>query len=220
MARLKSKYREYRDGGRVDQPGQDELPIEPTEAPAPEVPAAAPPVDRQPEPPAESPPQHDDATLALKKQIEGLRQSEQMNRQQAAMPQQQPMTREAKLALWRQGGMSDAESHFLQQNPEMIDHSDLTGFVVEQARQAGLQRGSDAHFDFVKKAFDSHLQAQANPAMQTPATPTPKFKPPPASTPKQSSFGATPRQHQSATNYCREGRYQKPCRAMAEPTPL
>ena len=43
----------------------------------------------------------DDAALALKRQVEALRQSEELQRQHAAyMAAQRPPTREEKLALW------------------------------------------------------------------------------------------------------------------------
>ena len=187
MARTKTRYREFGDGGRVD---QAELPIDqPTERPVEFVSAApeAPAVDSQPEPPAQAEPQpepqqQNDATLALKRQIENLRQSEKAQRQQAAMPAQ-PMSREQRLAAWQAEGISPAEANFFVRNPEMLDWPQVTGFVIHKALEAGHPRGSDAHFDFVKKAFDAnlaHLQAQAaQPAMQ-PTTPTPAFfKPPP-----------------------------------------
>ena len=88
-----------------------------------------------------------------------------------------------RLAAWQAEGISHAEANFFVRNPEMLDRPQVTGFVIHKALEAGHPRGSDAHFDFVKKAFDAnlaHLQAQAaQPAMQ-PTTPTPAFfKPPP-----------------------------------------
>ena len=125
-----------------------------------------------------------DASLALKRQIDELKKSEDMQRQQAELLQQpQPPTREQKLQLWKRSGLSVEEAHFLQQNPDMIDHPQLTGFAVIQAQQGGHKRGEPSHFDAVKKIFDANferLQAEENnPVMQ----PTPKFfqpKPPPA----------------------------------------
>ena len=85
-----------------------------------------------------------------------------MQREQTAVLQQpQPVTREQKLALWRSSGMSEAEAHFLQQNPEMIDFSELTGFAVRQAQQAGHKRGTNEFSDAVKKIFDAQLRASA-----------------------------------------------------------
>jgi hypothetical protein len=183
---LKTRYRKrYRDGGRVDLAGQAELPTEqptghPTEAAPPEAPPAPP--DNAPEPPAppqpEPQPQHDDAALALQKQIANLKKSEQLQRQRAAMPQQP--AREQKLALWRQTGMSDGEADFLAKHPQMIDHADILAYAVGQANQVH-QRDTPAHYDAVKKIFDAHVehlmreQAQAaQPAMQ-PTAPTPAF---------------------------------------------
>ena len=191
---LKSKYRQaFKDGGRVDQPGQSELLIEqPVESASPEAPA---PTVEEPTAPQPEQPQQDDATAALQRQIEELRQSEQVQRQQAAIVQQpQPVTREQKLALWRQSGLSEEEAHFLQQNPEMIDHPQLTGFAVRQAQQAGHQRGTDAFSDVVKKIFDqefNRLQGhEDHPVMQQ----TPKFfqPPPPPAPPKESHFVSAP----------------------------
>jgi hypothetical protein len=77
--RLKSKYRQaFSDGGAViaqDRP--IEQPIEtvtaPAEAPAPAVEPSAPPPQQEPA---------NDAAMALKRQIENLRQSEQAQRRQ------------------------------------------------------------------------------------------------------------------------------------------
>jgi len=173
--RLKSRYRkEFKDGGRVDlSDAPDAPPVEqPTETVSapPEAPAA-------PEAPA---PRQDDATLALKREIERLRQSEQVQRQQAQP--QQPMTREQRLAAWQaQGGLSPAEVEFFNRNPAMLDHPEVTGHAVQQALQAGHQRGTDAHFATVEKIFN-HLTQAATPEMQ----PTPEFFSPPPSPPARS----------------------------------
>jgi hypothetical protein len=191
--RTKSKYRkQYRDGGRVDQLASEQPP-EAVSA-APEAPAPA----ESPTPPqAKQPPQDDDsATLALKRQIESLRQSEHIQRQQAAMPQE-PMTREARLAEWQAKGLSHEEVRFFQDHPAMIDHPEITNFAVHRAFEAGHPRGSAGHFDFVKKSFDAHvehlMQQQAPPAMQ-PTTPTPKFfaPPPGRSAPNPSAIVSAP----------------------------
>ena len=78
--RTKSKYR-FKDGGRVA--GQDELPIEqPVEqVSAPPETSPAPPVDEPPGASQPEPPQ-DDATAALRAQIDGLRRSEAFQQQQ------------------------------------------------------------------------------------------------------------------------------------------
>jgi hypothetical protein len=192
--RTKTKYRQaFKEGGRVVLPGQAELPTEqpteavsaPPEAPAPAEPPAPPPQQEQPQ---------NDATEALHRQIEALKKSEQVQRQQAAMPQE-PMSREQRLAQWQQhGGLSNDEIQFFQKHPEMVDHPQITGLAVSQAKQAGHERGTDAHLAFVERAFNAHVehlmreQAQAQPAMQTPAF----FKPPTRSAPNPASLVSAP----------------------------
>ena len=204
LPRLKFKYRqEFKDAGRLDLPGQDELPFEqpietvsaPPEAPAPTVDEPPAPPEQPQAEPLNSAQQAADAALALQRQIDELKKSEAMQREQAAVLQQpQPVTREQKLALWRQTGMSEEEAHFLQQNPEMIDHPQLTGFAVSQAQQAGHQRGTKEFSDAVKKIFDANfnrLQGKAeDPAMQS----TPKFfqPPPPPAAPKEAHIVSAP----------------------------
>ena len=184
--RLKSKYRQaFKDGGRVD----GEIPVEPpTEQPTESAPPEAVAVEKTPEQPETK----DETALALQGQIEELKRSEELQRQQTAVMQQpQPVTREQKIGAVA-AVRAIGEAHFLQRNPEMIDHPQITGFAVSQAEQAGYQRGSDGHFDAVKKIFDEQFnrpQAE-NPAMQ----PTPKlFRPPPArSALKPSNFVSAP----------------------------
>ena len=93
------------------------------------------------------------------------------------------MSREQRLAEWQAQGLSDAELQFFQRNPAMIDFPQITSFAIHRAKEAGLERGTEAHFATVEKIFNanlSHLQEQAaQPAMQ-PTTPTPKFFAPPA----------------------------------------
>ena len=64
-------------------------------------------------------PTQDEAALALRKQVEALARSEAIQRQQAAQAvPQQPPTREQKLAHWQsQGGMSEAEAAFFEEQP-------------------------------------------------------------------------------------------------------
>ena len=69
----------------------------------------------------------DDAALALKKQLDAVRQNEELQRQQAAMMAAlQPPTREQLLDQWKKQGMSETEAAFLQKNPALIDNPRLT----------------------------------------------------------------------------------------------
>jgi hypothetical protein len=85
-----------------------------------------------------------------------------LQRQRAVQAEQQGLSlaemvrrqRQQRLAEWRQqGGLSDHEVQFLQKHPEMIDFPQITRLAVSEAGQAGHERNTDGHFDFVKKAF-------------------------------------------------------------------
>ena len=130
----------------------------------------------------------DAASLALKRQIEALRRSEEIQRQQAAqLAAQRPPTREEKLAMWRQqGGMHDAELRFLEANPELIDIPQLTAFAANEALKAGHERGSEAHMETTKKLFHEYLAS-----MQAPAATPDFFKPLPAKAPPDRSSRIT-----------------------------
>ena len=164
--RLKTKYRRqaFKDGGRVDDLKVDAAP----ETPAPEVPPL--PADEpQPEPPAQEPLRQDDATLALRRQIESMRQSEQVQRQP------QPVSREQRLEAWRQQGLSDAETQFFQNHPAMLDNPELTNFAVHKAREAGFERGTEGIFAAVETIFSANMNQQA---AEMPQQPAPTFTPP------------------------------------------
>jgi hypothetical protein len=135
----------------------------------------------------------DSAGAALKRQIEELARSEQLQKQAAqyaAQQQQRPPTREEKLALWRQQGMPDDQVEFLKANPELVDYSELAAFAAGEALQAGHERGSHDHMRATKEIFDkhlAHLQAQAQQQIEPAMTPTPKFFAPPPSKPPRAS---------------------------------
>lgn len=186
MARTKTRYREI----KSNTPPVEEFPAENI----PEIklngveaePVAAAPSEIQPQPEpnleaiakaANEAATADEAALALKRQIEALHQSEQLQRQHQAaqMAQNVPTTREGKLSLWESQGASAAELKFLEANPELIDLPQLTARAAAEASQQGHERGSEAHMEATKKLFHEHLsqlqtQAAANPATQeTPA---------------------------------------------------
>ena len=193
MARTKTRYRQFKDGGRVDLSGQAELPIEPPL----EQPVEA--VSAPPEAPAvDASQKHRHSRAAARAAAAGRRnaRAEAADREPATIRamRQQASKRPCRSSRcrerrgWRHGeqqGISNAEANFFVRNPEMLDLPQLTGFAIHKALEAGHPRGTDAHFDFVKKAFDAnlaHLQGQAaHPAMQ-PTTPTPAFFAPPSGT--------------------------------------
>lgn len=124
----------------------------------------------------------DEAALALQKQIDALRRSEELARQHQVQAAQRQPTREQILAAWKQQGLSDAEARFLEENPAMIDNAGLTAFASGQAAQRGHERGSEEYLRATREIFNQHL-AHLQQAAATNAAPQPTpafFKPPPA----------------------------------------
>jgi hypothetical protein len=164
---------------------------------APEAPAVA--VDVRPgaEPQAETKAEHayqkeitqaDEAAEALRKQIEALRQSEALLKQQAqhaAQVQQAPPTREQLLDQWRRGGVSDGNLKFLEAHPELIDSWQLTFHAANEATQRGHEPNTDAHREATREIFHRYL-AEAEKQQMTANNPTAPqetpafFKAPPA----------------------------------------
>jgi hypothetical protein len=140
-------------------------------------------------------PPKEDPTLALQKQIEELRKSEEIQRQRhAAMAHAQahPPTREQKLELWRSQGMSDTEAEFLRANPELIDMPELTAFAANEAARQGHGRGTEAHMNATREIFRqhlAHLQTQAAPAPE-PAFFAPSLPPEPPAADRSSLYAA------------------------------
>jgi hypothetical protein len=132
--------------------------------------------------------QADAAKSALAKQIESLRQSEALQRQHreaAAMAQRLPPTREQRLEVWKQQGMSDEDGRFLSEHPGMIDHPQVTQQAVAAALHAGIERGSPDFYNAVRGNFDSPM-ARAEAQTYAAAQPTPEFfapRPPPEPAP-------------------------------------
>ena len=185
--RTKTKYREI---NSENTPAEKELPVEAVIAP-PEAPAVAVAVEPQPQPPAPVA-----ASEALSRQLDELKRSEELVRQRAAAPQQPP-TREQRLALWRQQGLSEAEAHFLQRHPLMIDHPEIASAASVEAMRAGHARDSEEYWKATEMNFNYHLDrmreqsaAAANPATQ----PTPEFfrPPPPPAPPTRSNIVSAP----------------------------
>jgi hypothetical protein len=137
--------------------------------------------------------------LALKRQIEALRNSEQLQRQHQEQMQQErlaraarladmrPPSREEKLAAWKQNGLTPANEQFLIEHPEMIDHDQLTAYATQQALASGVEQDTDNFRRAVKTNFDTalrHLKAQAENADPTPAF----FAPPQAKPASEPAF--------------------------------
>jgi hypothetical protein len=132
----------------------------------------------------------DRAKYALAQQIQTLRKSEELVRQQrkaAAAARALPPTREGRLQAWKQAGMSDEDGRFLSEHPGMIDHPQVTQQAVAAALHAGIERGSPDFHTAVANNFNAMMARAEAPASATAQpTPTPEFfapRPSPAPTP-------------------------------------
>ena len=131
-------------------------------------------------------PEPDEATVALRKQLAHLRASEQAQReyaaQMAAPAPTLPAEPEARIALWRQQGLSDEDASFLEARPDMVNNPALTRLAYGFTLQAGVPRDSTDFAAAMEGNFASLLnRAQAQPATSNPAAqPTPAFFEPPA----------------------------------------
>jgi hypothetical protein len=134
----------------------------------------------------------DEATARLKAELERLRTAEQLQRQHAQMASMQrpvPPDREARLATWRQLGLSESDAAFLRQHGDLIDHPHLCRTASGLAAQEGHAPDSDAHREATLRHFRS-LQAQAQPALEPPQL----FQapPPPPPEPSRASIVSAP----------------------------
>jgi len=186
MARLKTAYRNPEkppaDTPAPSVPVDDER-IQPSETTRIEFtdPKAAEPAvavvsqDQYPEP--------DEATLALQKQLADLKKSEQMQReyaqrmaQMAAPAPTLPAEPEARIALWRQHGLTDDDAAFLAANLELVVDPQLTRVASDEAA-LHHQRDTDAHRAATLEAF-RRLQGQQAQAQPPAADPAGFFEPP------------------------------------------
>jgi hypothetical protein len=128
----------------------------------------------------------DGAKNRLLEQLAALRQSEEIQRQHQAVAaihaaRAIPQTREEKLALWAQQGMTPDEAAFLQANPEMIDHHQVTAHAVAAVTQAGIDRETPQFFEAVRAEFDKRLHhAKAAGSAMAPAYFAPPAPRPPS----------------------------------------
>ena len=138
-------------------------------------------------------PQPDEASEALKKQLAHLQASEQAQRefatqvaaqraaQMAAPAPTLPAEPAARIALWRQHGLTEDDAAFLEANPELVAEPHLCRLASDEAA-LHHQRDSDAHRAATLEAFHrlQGQQAQAQPAVADPAG---FFEPPPRAAP-------------------------------------
>ena len=138
-------------------------------------------------------PDPNEAGEALLRQLNHLRQSEHAQRefvqraaaqraaQMAAPEPSLPAEPEARIALWREHGLSDQDAAYLQERPQMVEFPMVTKAAYAATLQSGVERASPAFAETMEGNFAALLnqtQAQARPAATDPAG---FFEPPPPS---------------------------------------
>jgi hypothetical protein len=139
----------------------------------------------------------DEASEVLRRQLQHLHASEELQRHAARMMQPRLMSREEKLSAWRANGGDEGDIAFLESHPEMVDRHDLTVVAAEEAAQQGFERGTPQHREMTKEIFDQHLASLQTPQAQA-AQPAPAFFAPPPEAPRSP---ATERPGQAAEPY-------------------
>jgi hypothetical protein len=165
-------------------------------------------------------PEPDEATLALQKQIAGLKKSEELQKQYALHMQAQraaqmaapepalPDSPSDRIALWKQGGLSDEDATYLQARPAMVQYPMITKAAYAATLQAGIERDSPDFAAAMEGNFASLLnRAQARPA---PAATPEFFRPPPAPSPARAEPSAM---------YSAPVSRQAPSGSLREPSP-
>ena len=103
----------------------------------------------------------DESAQALKRQIEAQHQAELLRRLAARDPRL--LSPDERLSLWKANGLSDRETDFLRENPEMADVPALLNHAAALALREH-ERDSDGYFDAVRANFEDgmrQLQSQA-----------------------------------------------------------
>jgi hypothetical protein len=104
----------------------------------------------------------DEATIRLKKQIDDLKKSEEIQRQRQTVAVQP--TPEQALQFWKSNGLDEAGERFLLAHPQHI--LGLTNFAGQRASQQGHQFGSAAHIEAAKAVFHENLMRLEDQAQQ------------------------------------------------------
>jgi hypothetical protein len=114
-------------------------------------------------------PEPDEATAALVRQLQHLRASEQAVREfgqrvaaqraaQAAPAPTLPDEPEARIALWREHGLSDQDAAYLQERPQMVEFPMVTKAAYAATLQAGIERNSPAFAETMEGNFAALLR--------------------------------------------------------------
>jgi hypothetical protein len=180
----KSENPELNNGSRPDNNFKSEIIPDIPPPPAPQLNSAPPAPEQKTEAEkyeSETVSQADEAALALKRQIEELRKSEQLNRQYQEQQNRQQQEQENYLRhlrqtfqYWKQNGLTNEQEQFLLAGPPTVI-DELTRFAAQQAVSQGHQAGSAEHEQAAQKVFREHLERlrEQAAAAQQPTEPTP-----------------------------------------------
>ena len=139
----------------------------------------------------EPPQPADEATQALMRQLESLRQSEELQRRHAQQmaQRQQPMTR---VEFLRSQGLTEAEARFFDANESMMQNQQQASEAAADALAAGIERDSDQFFEFVEQGFAKRLDALSQRAAEqlAPAFFAPRPAPSPAAPDRSAMYSA------------------------------
>ncbi len=104
------------------------------------------------------PDEPDSATLALQRQLQQLRESEELQRRQhqAAMQRAQHMTR---VEFLQSQGLTKTEAEFFDRHEDMMANQQQAGEAASEALAAGLERDSPEFFQAVEQNFAKRLDA-------------------------------------------------------------
>ena len=109
----------------------------------------------------------DEAGEALKRQLQTLRASEDLQRRHAQqMAQRQQMTR---VEFLRSQGLTKAEAEFFDQREDMMANQQQASEAAAEALAAGIERDSPEFFQAVEEGFAKRLDALNQRAAEQPA---------------------------------------------------
>ena len=180
--RLKSAYKNI--PSEPPPPASEKVSVEVSDKAGPETTVAI-----EPAPPA------DEATVALMRQLESLRQSEELQKQyalhqRAVQAQQQPRTR---VEFLQSQGLTEAEARFFNSREDMMANQQQASEAAAEALAAGIERDSPEFFQAVEEGFAKRLDQRA--AEQTTPAPAPAFfapRPAPSPAPDRSGMYSAP----------------------------
>jgi hypothetical protein len=151
---LRSRYREkLAEAPNIPEIKVDDQRVEPSEKLSIEEPSAA--IDTVP--PA------DEATVALMRQLESLRKSEELQKQYAmhqhAVQMAQRTQPQTRVQYLQSQGLTKAEAEFFDSREDMMSNQQLASEAASEALAAGIERDSPQFFEAVEQGFAKRVEA-------------------------------------------------------------